>query len=246
MAKDIPRATLRQLVREYKANGLFRPSRNGVVAYADSLLIYNATNSTIPVGGAIKVSGFPASISYEDAIERLINGELVLNGVATSASDDSGAVATAREPIPSGAIGRVKADAVFARVHYNAPSSGESEYDEASSTFELVKTGTFKTLASSRRNAGNYMICALARKGGDDWSSNFTVNYATVLNNVEITLTQYDEPPGVSVITAVSDVDVSAGSLVFVLKYWKVSPKTVSHTINVVKSIQRNSSGSGS
>ncbi|MBR5758394.1 MAG: hypothetical protein IKX88_07350 [Thermoguttaceae bacterium] len=200
MAKDIPRATLRQLVREYKANGLFRPSRNGVVAYANSLLIYNVTNSTIPVGGAIKVSGFPASISFDAAIGKLINGELALNGIASGSGDDSSVIATALDPIPAGQIGRVQANGIaFARIHYNPPASGDSEYSQASATFELVKNGVFQILASSQKNASNYMICAVNRiagSGGGNYNTrtlsfiyNFTVNssHQLTFNSTSVT-----------------------------------------------------------
>lgn len=194
MAKDIPRATLRQLVRDYKANGLFRPNHSGVVAYPDTLLVYNSTGTAIPVGGAIKISGYPATTSFADALSKMINGELVLNGVASGSGDDSSGIATALDPIASGSIGRVQASGiVFARVHYNAPASGDTEYSQASATFELVKSGVFQIVAMSQKDSGNYMICAmnrLASGGGGGTTTNIAyLSNVTLVNTNQLKFT---------------------------------------------------------
>jgi hypothetical protein len=235
MAKDIPRATLRQMVRDYSSHGFLSTSGSGAAFHQSELLIYNSTNSTIPVGGAIKVSGYPASISYDAAIGKLINGELILNGVASSGSDDSMIIATALEPIASGAVGRVKADVVFARVHYNAPSSGESEYAEASSTFELVKTGTFKVIAQSQKNAGNYMICALTKKSGSLSSvTKVDIAYFPYVANYQDYLAIQHNNSSPTQFDAITGVTFSGNEISFTYQTIKcISPSKLSVVTNV-------------
>lgn len=182
MAKDIPRNTLKQLVRDYKSNKFAKPSRTTVYAKSDEVIVFNSSNATFITGSPVKISDFKATLSYDKAASQMINGELILNGIAPSSTDDATAIAVALEPIKTGSVGRVRMNnLVFMRVHRNAPTSGEAEHQYATATAQTAKTGCYKILAKSQRDSSDYMICALgvlsSGSGGSSITAVYTDNY---------------------------------------------------------------------
>lgn len=217
MAKDIPRNTLKQLVRDYKSNKFAKPSRTTVYAKSDEVIVFNSSNATFITGSPVKISDFKATLSYDKAASQMINGELILNGIAPSSTDDATAIAVALEPIKARSVGRVRMNnLVFMRVHRNAPASGEAEHQYATATAQTATSGCYKILAKSQRDSSDYMICALSvlLSGGAAGTLNKTFGqFVSSLDNLSVTSTLRNSG-GTTQADLIINITASGGNLV--------------------------------
>lgn len=159
MAKDIPRSTLRQMVREYKSNGLFGSASSKTVNKKNTLKVYNSTNATLPAGSFVGLSGFhPTSISYDDAHSLMLGDNLILR-CTTASTSLTNAVVT--KPIAAGTVGAAECEGVeFIVAHIN-----NDTHTEISVARETVASGgTYTIIAKSNKDSDNNAICIVKKK----------------------------------------------------------------------------------
>lgn len=181
MAKDIPRNTLRQLVRDYKANGLSFPKNNVKTVEPNCLYVKNATSATVPAGRSLKITGFATTLDYTNAYSQMLSGSLILAGTTPASTDIIDLIVTTLEPIPAGLVGKCAGDVVFANVLF---SGNYTTY--ATPDLTTAETGGFRILASSSLNSNNYGICAIRRLSGSGGSSQNTEDI-TYVSNIQVT-----------------------------------------------------------
>lgn len=159
MAKDIPRSTLRQMVREYKTNGLFGSTSSREVNRKNTLKVYNDTGAILPAGSFVGLSGFhPTSISYDDAHSLMLGDNLILHGVAASTSLTNAVVT---KPIAAGTVGTAECEGIeFVVAHIN-----DSEHTEISVARETVASGgDYTIIAKSSKDSNNNAVCIVRKK----------------------------------------------------------------------------------
>lgn len=159
MAKDIPRSTLRQMVREYKTNGLFGSASSKTVNKKSVLKVYNDTGAILPAGSFVGLSGFqPTTISYKNAHSLMLGGNLVLHGVAASTSLTNAVVT---KPIAAGTVGTAECEGVeFVVAHVN-----DDTHTEISVARETVASGgDYKIISASGANSSNKKVFAVGKK----------------------------------------------------------------------------------
>ena len=172
MAKDIPRSTLRQMVREYKTNGLFGSASNKTVNKKSMLKVYNSTNATLPAGSFVGLSGFnPTSISYDDAHSLMLGGNLVLNGVAANTSLTNAVVT---KPIAAGTVGTAECEGVeFIVAHVN--SSSHPEISVARET--VASGGDYKIISASGADSNSNKVFAVKQIVATETPSSTSITY---------------------------------------------------------------------
>ena len=164
MAKDIPRNTLRQLVREYKSNGLFGSTSSKTVNKKNTLKVYNDTGAILPAGSFVGLSGFqPTTTSYDDAHSLMLGGNLVLRGVAASTSLTNAVIT---KPIAAETIGVAECEGVeFIVAHIN-----NDTHTEISVARETVASGgAYAIIAKSSKDSSNNAVCAVKEKNSSNW-----------------------------------------------------------------------------
>lgn len=172
MAKDIPRSTLRQMVREYKTNGLFGSTSSREVNRKNTLKVYNDTGAILPAGSFVGLSGFePTSISYENAHSLMLGGNLVLHGVAASTSLTNAVVT---KPIAAGTVGTAECEGVeFIVAHVN--SSSHTEISVARET--VASGGDYKIISASGVDSNNNKVFAVKQIVATGTSSSTSITY---------------------------------------------------------------------
>ena len=191
MAKDIPRNTLRQLVREYKSNGLFKPSVNSKTIDKTTILVKNSTSSLLPVGAFVGLSGFATTLSYSDASSQMLGESLILNGVVANSSL---ANAVVTESIGVGEVGKARCDNIrFVIVHIN-----DDTHTEISVARETVaSSGVYTIIAKSSKDNSNNAVCAVREKTGGSSGISEQITYVSSVtvnssNHLVFTITQTD------------------------------------------------------
>lgn len=159
MAKDIPRSTLRQMVREYKSNGLFGPASSRTINKKSTLKVYNSTNATLSAGSFVGLSGFhPTSISYDDAHSLMLSGSLILRCTNASTLLTNAVI---MNPIAAGTVGTAECEGIeFIVAHIN-----DSEHTEISVARETVASGgDYTIIAKSSKDSNNNAVCIVRKK----------------------------------------------------------------------------------
>lgn len=213
MAKDIPRSTLRQMVREYKSNGLFGSASNKTVNKKSTLKVYNSTNATLPAGSFVGLSGFhPTSISYDDAHSLMLGGNLVLHGVAASTSLTNAVVT---KPIAAGTVGTAECEGIeFIVAHVN-----DSTHTEISVARETVaSSGAYIIVAKSEVDSNNNIVCATQRK---------------VVTSQTLTKTTQSVPTRATTVSCVTGITVTNNTLTYTVD----NVSFVSKFTNVIKDV---------
>lgn len=213
MAKDIPRSTLRQMVREYKTNGLFGSTSSKTVSKKSTLKVYNDTGAILPAGSFVGLSGFhPTTISYENAHSLMLGGNLILNGVTASTSLTNAVVT---KPIAAGTVGTAECEGVeFIVAHVN-----DSEHTEISVARETVASGgTYIIIAKSEVDSNNNIICATQRK---------------VITSQTLTKTTQSVPTQATTVSCVTGIVVTNNTLTYTVD----NVSFVSQFVNVIKDV---------
>lgn len=170
MAKDIPRGILRQMTRDYKANGLAMPTNKLQNVKQSSLFIKNSTGSLLKAGSYVSLSGYATSLSYTVANSKLLGNNLILCGVPL---DTSLVIASVIRPIKANQIGEVKCEGVeFVIVHINDATHWEATIGRES----VASNGALKIIAKSGLDENNNSICAVKTKVAYNTE---TITYAT-------------------------------------------------------------------
>lgn len=164
MAKDIPRAVVKRMVKDYQRGALFSPSHPSSPSKQNVFWAYNSTNSVIEAGKLVLVSGFAGITTYAQAYQAMLNNELSF--VVTAASGTSASkLATTVDSLSASSLslGRIRYDGLsFILAHINNDS-----HTELDATGESVASdGVCDIVAKSPKNASNYAVCAIAKKSG--------------------------------------------------------------------------------
>lgn len=213
MAKDIPRSTLRQMVREYKSNGLFGLASNKTINKKNTLKVYNDTSAILPAGSFVGLSGFhPTTISYEKAHSLMLGGNLVLRGVTASTSLTNAVVT---KPIAAGTVGTAECEGIeFIVAHVN-----DSEHTEISVARETVASGgTYIIIAKSKVDSNNNIVCATQRK---------------VVTSLTLTKKPQSVPTRATTVSCVTGITVSNNTLTYTVD----NVSFVSQFVTVIKDV---------
>ena len=185
----LSRRTLGEISDAWNAGQLGNSSTTFQRPQKRTILIYNASGSLMSAGQVVVLSGFPSSLTYANAVSRVMNNNIVLS--ATTASSDSAVetLAIVQEPIAAGTVGRALADVFYSAVTFSDTAHQYCDSSMASSE----SSSTFHILARSSYSSST-AICALARVGGGGTADSITVvtDVTWALNsasNLIITLT---------------------------------------------------------